>query len=131
MALVRMIGLANKESKKREHNKELNKPQIEQNIQINKIWLHDEEELLDKVTPPPITTIKIGNEQKLVKALIDTWLDCNTISIDLFEPLEGIVLLPTNAILRLFIAHTTKPRGICSLVVYIDELKCRDKVFVT
>ena len=66
-----------------------------------------------------------------MQALIDTGLDCNTISNKLFETLEGVALQPTNAILRLFTAHTTKPRGICNLVVFVDELSCGDKFFVT
>ena len=51
MVLARMIGLVSEESNEGEHNKELKKLQIEQNVQINKIRLHDEEELLDKVIP--------------------------------------------------------------------------------
>ena len=100
-------------------------------LTFNKIQLHKKEELLDKVVPQPIITIQIGNEQKLVQALIDTGSDCNTISEDLFDQLEGIALQPTNTILKLFTAHTTKPRGICNLVVYVDELSCGDKFFVT
>ena len=57
--------------------------------------------------------IQIENEQKLVKTLIDTRLDYNTISQNLFEQLEGVALQSTNAILRSFIAHTTKPKGTC------------------
>ena len=129
--LARKIGLANEESNEIECNRELKEPQTELNVQINKIQLHDEEDLLDKVLPPPKIVIHIGNEQKLVQALIDTGLDCNTISKDLFEQLEGIALLPTNAILRSFTAHTTKPRGICNLVVFVDELSCENKFFVT
>ena len=131
MVLARMIGLANEESNKRENNKEPKEPQIEQNVQINKIQWHDEEELLDEVIPPPIITIQIGNEQKMVQVLIDIGLDCNTISKKIFETLEGVALQPTNAILKSFIAHTTKPRGICNLVVFVDELSCGGKFFVT
>ena len=104
---------------------------MEQNIQMNNIQLHDEEEVLDEVNPQPIITIQIGNEQKLVQALIDTWSKCNTISKYLFEQLEGIALIPMTIILRLFTTHTTKPREICNLVVYVDELSCEDKFFVT
>ena len=66
-----------------------------------------------------------------MQALIDTGSDCNTISNDLFDQLEGVALQPTNAILRLFTAHTTKPRGMCNSVVFVDELSCGDKFFVT
>ena len=131
MVLARTIGLASEESNEGECNKDPKGSQTGQNVQINKIQLHDEEELLDKAIPQPIITIQIGNEQKLVQALIDTASDCNTISNKLFGTLEGIALLPTNALMRSFTAHTTKPRGICNLVVYIDELSCEDKFFVT
>ena len=131
MVLARIIGLASEESNKGECNKEPKGSQMGQKVQINKIQLHDEEELLDEVIPPPIITIQIGNERKLVQALIDIWSDCNTISKDLFDQLEGIALLPTNTILRSFTTHTTKPRGICNLVIFVDELSCGDKFFVT
>ena len=131
MVLTKMIGLTHEESNKGGRNMELQEPKTGQNVQINKIRLHDEEELLDEVVPQPIINIQIGNEQKLVQALIDTGLDCNIISNNLFEILEGVALQPTNAILRLFTAHTTKPRGICNLVVFVDELSYGDKFFVT
>ena len=131
MVLARMIGLASEESNEGERNKEPKGSQMEQNIQINKIQLHDEEELLDEAIPQPLITIQIGNEQKLVQVLIESGSDCNTISNKLFETLEGVALQPKNAILRLFATHTTKPRGICNLVVFVDELSCKDKFFVT
>ena len=49
MVLARMIGLASEESNEGECNMELQEPQTRQNIQINKIQLHDEEELFDEV----------------------------------------------------------------------------------
>ena len=64
MALARIIGLTSEESNKGECIKELNEPQIEQNMQISKIQLHNEEELLDKVIPQPMITVQIGNEKK-------------------------------------------------------------------
>ena len=57
MILARRIGLASEESNEREHNKGIKEPQIGQNIKINKIQLHDEEELLDEVVPQLIITI--------------------------------------------------------------------------
>ena len=85
MVLARSIGLASEKPNVRECNKAFKESLIGQNIQINKIQLHDEEELVDKVVPQTIITIQIGNEQKLVQALIDTRLDCNTISQLLFQ----------------------------------------------
>ena len=110
MVLAKTFGLAHEESNKEGCNMEFQEPQTGQNVQINKIRLHDEA-LLDKVVPQPIINIQIGNEQKLVQALIDIRLDCNTISNKLLETLEGVALQPTNAILRSFTTHTTKPRG--------------------
>ena len=43
---------------------------MEINAKINKIQLHEEEELLNEALPLPIITTQIGNEQKLVKALM-------------------------------------------------------------
>ena len=55
-------------------------------LNTNRIQLHEEKDLLDKVVPQPIITIQIGNERKLVKALIiDMGLDYNTISQELFQ----------------------------------------------
>ena len=45
------LGLANNESNKGEYNKGLKEPQMGLNANINKIQLHKEEELLDKVVP--------------------------------------------------------------------------------
>ena len=92
MVLARTIGLASEESNKGGCNMELQEPQMGQNVQINKIQLHDEEELLDEAIPQPIITIQIGKEQKFVQALIDIGSDCNTISNDLFDQLEGVAL---------------------------------------
>ena len=78
-------------------------------MKINKLNLQEDEELLDEIAPQPIISIQIGHEQKLVKALIDTGLDCNTISYDLFQQLKDVALQPTNAVLKSFTSHTTKP----------------------
>ena len=93
--------------------------------------MQDDDQLLDEIGPQPITSIQIGCEQKIVKALIDTSSDCNTISYDLFQMLKGVVVQPTNAIPKPFTSHTTKPKGVCNLVVHVDELSCGDKFFVT
>ena len=125
------VELAREEVKQRERNKKEKQAQTRQTLKINKLKLQEVDKLLDEIIPPPIITIQIGNEQIIMQALIDTGSDCNTISKDLFAQQEGIALLPTNAILRSVIAHTTKPRGICNLMVHVDELSCGDKFFVT
>ena len=43
MVLAKMIGLAHEESNKEGRNMEFQEPQIGQNVQSNKIRLHDEE----------------------------------------------------------------------------------------
>ena len=62
MVLAKTIGLASEESNKGECNKELEGSQTRQNIQISKIQLHNEEQLLDKVVPQPIIIIQIRNK---------------------------------------------------------------------
>ena len=117
MVLARMIGLTSEESNEGECNKELKEPQTKLNKKINKIQLHEEDELLDKVVSQPIITIQIGNEQKTMKSLIDMGLDCNTISQDKFDQLKGASLQPTNTILRSFTTHTIKPKGTSKLAI--------------
>ena len=53
---------------------------------------------MDEVVPQPIILIQIGIDRKVVKALIDTGSDCNTISYELFQTLRNVALQPTNAI---------------------------------
>ena len=74
----------------------------------------------DKDVPQPIILIQIGLERKIVKTLIDTGLDCNTISYELFQTLNDVALQPTNAVLRSFTAHTTQPKGVCKLMVHVE-----------
>ena len=86
---------------------------------------------MDEDVPQPIILIQIGLERKIVKALIDTRLDCNTISYELFQTLNDVALQPTNAILRSFTSHITQPKGVCNLMVHVEQLSCGDKFFVT
>ena len=51
-----------------------------QQLKIHKLNLHKEDELSNEDVPQPIILIQIGLERKIVKALIDTGSDCNTIS---------------------------------------------------
>ena len=57
MVLTKMIGLTHEQSNEGGRNMELQEPQTGQNVPINKIRLHDEEELLDEAIPLPIITI--------------------------------------------------------------------------
>ena len=75
---------------------------------------------MDEIVPQPIILIQIGLERKVVKALIDMGLDCNTISYELFQTLNDIALQPTNTVLRSFTSHITQPKGVCNLVVHVE-----------
>ena len=102
-----------------------------QQLKIHKLNLHEEDELLNEDVPQPIILIQIGLERKLVKALIDTGSDCNTISYELFHTLNDVALQPTHAVLRSSTSHTTQPKGVCKLMVHVERLSCGDKFFVT
>ena len=91
-----------------------------QQLRIHKLNLHKEDELLDEDVPQPIILIQIGLERKIVKALIDRGLDCNTISYELFQTLNDIALQPTNVVLRSFTSHITQPKGVCNLIVHVE-----------
>ena len=80
---------------------------MNQPLKINKLKLHKEDELLDEDVLEPIILIQIGLERKVVKALIDTGSNCNTISYELFQTLNDVALQPTNAALRSFTSHIT------------------------
>ena len=77
--------LAREEAKQRECNKKEKQAQARQTLEINKLQLQEDDKLLDEIVPQPKILIQIGHEQKIVKALIDMGLDCNTISQDLFQ----------------------------------------------
>ena len=102
-----------------------------QQLKIHKLNLHKEDVLSDEDVLKPIIFIQIGLERKIVKALIDTGLDCNTISYELFQTLHDVALQPTNAVLRSYTSHITQPKGVCKSMVHVERLSCRDKFFVT
>ena len=122
---------AREEAKQREHNRKKKRAQMGQQLKIHKLNLHEDDELSDEDVPQPIILIQIGLERKIVKALIDTGSDCNTISYDLFQTLNDVVLRPTNAVLKSFTSHITQPKGVCNLMVHVERLSCGDKFFVT
>ena len=62
-----------------------------QQLKIHKLNLHKEDELLDEDVPQRVILIQIGLESKIVKALIDMGLDCNTISNELFQTLNDVI----------------------------------------
>ena len=91
-----------------------------QQLKIHKLNLHKDDELLDEDVPQPIILIQIGLERKIVKALIDTGSDCNTISYELFQTLNDVALQPTNVVLQSFTSHITQPKGVCNLMVHVE-----------
>ena len=123
--------MAREEAKQRERNRKGKRAQMGQQLNIHKLNLHEDDELLDEVVPQPIILIQIELEQTLVKALIDTRLDCNTISYELFQTLRNVALQPTNVVVKSFTSHTTQPMGVCNLIVHVERLNCKDKFFVT
>ena len=112
--------MAREKAKQMEHNRKDKQAQTGPTLKIHKLKMHEEDELLDEDVPQPIILIQIGLEWKVVKALIDTGLDCNTISYELFQTLNDVALQPTNAVLRSFTSYTTQPRGVCNLIVHVE-----------
>ena len=52
-------------------------------------------------------------------------------SYELYKQLEDVELQKTTTTFKSFIGHKTKPHGVCMLQVFVDELTCGDKFFVT
>ena len=90
-----------------------------QQLKIHKLNFHEDDELLDEDVPQPIIVIQLGLERKVVKALIDTGSDCNTIAYELFQTLNDVALQPSNTVLRSFTSHITQPKGVCNLMVHV------------
>ena len=112
--------MAREEAKQRERNRKDKHAQTGQQLKIHKLKLYEEDELSDEDIPQPINLIQIGLERKIVKALIDTGSDCNTIFYDLFQMLNDVALQPTNAVLRSFTSHITQPKGVCNLIMHVE-----------
>ena len=102
-----------------------------QQLKAHKLNLHKDDELLDEDVPQPRILIQISLERKIVKDLIDTGSDCNTIFYELFQTLIDVALQPSNVVLRSFTSHITQPKGVCNLMGHVERLRCRDKFFVT
>ena len=89
------------------------------------------EDKLEEETPQPIITIQVGEERLVTQAFIDSGANGNTISYELYKRLKDVELHKTTTIFKSFTSHKRKPHGVCMLQVYIDELSCGDKFFVT
>ena len=102
-----------------------------QQLKIHKLNLHKNDELSDEDVPQPIILIQIGLERKIVKALIDTRLDCNTISYELFQQLNRYELQETQVLKNPFIGQCIQAHFAHLLSLFIDELMCKDMFMVT
>ena len=88
--------------------------------------LRGEDELEEEI-PQPIS----GDEIIVTHAFIDSGTDGNTTSYELYKQLKGVELHETTTMFKSFTGHKTKPHGVCMLQVFVDELSCGDKFFVT
>ena len=89
------------------------------------------ETLDDETPPPPFIAVQIGNERLPTYAFIDSGADGNTISYEIFQQLTNVNLKETKAMFKAFTGHTTKVQGVCEVLLYVSELICGDKFFVT
>ena len=100
-------------------------------MRIYKMELLRGEDELEEETPQLIITIYVGEERLVTQAFIDSEANKNTISYELYKQLKGVELYETTTTFKSFTRHKTKPHGVCMLQVFVDELTCGDKFFVT
>ena len=86
----------------------------------------DEEE-----TPLPFIAICLGIERLETYAFIDSGVDGNTISYELFQKLKDVKLIEIDAVFEANIGHKMQAFGMCSLDLNVSELICGEKFFVT
>ena len=67
----------------------------------------------------------------MTQAFIDSGADGNTIFYELCKQLKGVELHKTTTTFKSFTGHKTKPHRVCMLPVFVDEMTCGDKFFVT
>ena len=124
------IELAQEEAKlrvqKRKLVRETGKP-----MWIYKMELLRGEEELDEEIPQPIITIQVGEERLVTQAFIDSGADGNTISYEFYKQLKGVEIHKTTTTFKSSTGHKTKPHGVCMLPIFVDELTCGNKFFVT
>ena len=124
------IELAQEEAKFRAQKRKLVRETSEP-MWIYKIELLRGDEELEEETPQPIIIIQVGEERLVTQAFIDSGDDGNTIFYELYKQLKGVELHKATTVFKSFIGHMTKPHEVCMLQVFVDELSCRDKFFVT
>ena len=83
-----------------------------------------------KETPLPFIEINVANQIQ-THAFIDTGVDGNTISHELFESLHDIDFTETNTQFQDYPGHTAPAFGLCKLPIFVKELICGDEFFVT
>ena len=78
-------------------------------MRIYKIELLRDEDELKEETPQPIITIQVVEERLVTQAFIDSGVDGNTISYELYKQLKCLELHETTAMFESFTSHKTKP----------------------
>ena len=86
---------------------------------------------LEEETPQPFIAIRIIKEEIQTYTFIDFGADGNTISYELYTKLQGAQLTQTNVVFEAYTGHQTKALGCCKLNMFVNELICGDKFFVT
>ena len=93
------------------------------------VKLEDEES--EEETPTLFIVVQVGDQRIPTYAFIDLGADGNTISFELFSQLNSIALKDTTAMFESFTGDKVKAHGMCELSLFVSELSCGDKFFVT
>ena len=86
---------------------------------------------LEEKTPQPFIAIYIGKGGFQTYAFINSGVDGNTISFMLYTKLQDAQLTLTDAVFEAYTSHQTKALRFCALRMFVSELNCGDKFFVT
>ena len=82
-------------------------------------------------TPQPFIEVQFQNREISTFALSDTGANGNTMSYEFFRTLTNVDLQHTNAHFQTFTKQITGAKGVCEVQMYVSELTCGDKFFVT
>ena len=86
---------------------------------------------MEEETPQPFIAVCIRKEEIQTYAFIDSEADRNTISYELYTKLQDAQLTQTDAVFEAYTSHQTKAFGCCALPMFVNEVTCGDKFFVT
>ncbi len=79
-------------------------------------------------TPQPFIEVQFQNREISTFALIDTGANGNTMSYEFFQTLANVDLHHTNAHFQMF---TNQITCVCEVQMFVSELTCGDKFFIT